>query len=521
MKRLWLVCVMVVALAGGAVYATVPDSPSADRYTANGSTTSFPYTFKVLSKMDVEVLVNGVAQTLDVDYTVSGVANPGGGNISFTTNPTNGQTVTILRKQPIQQFSVYTSSAFSPVQIEKDLDRMVMQIQQIREQLSRTLGYPKSSTAIGTVDAPIAGKFARANADGTVSWVTPTNAGALSSPVGISDGGTGATTAAGARSALNAVAETGPTTIQAKGDILGGTADNTWGRLPIGANGSILTADSSTSTGLSWQAAASAAFSAGDIKLTMKTVADSGWVLMNDGTIGSASSGATTRANADTSALYLIIWSNCVDQWCAVVGGRGASATADFAANKPISLPKTYGRALAGYGTGSVAASGLDAAVDITNNTLVVPVNYATWVTGMQVTFSLTSGSISGLTSGLTYYVIRASSGTIRLASTLANAQNGVAVDFTAKSSPVWSVTHIFNPRALGETLGEQTHAMASAELLSHQHSAGRSSASDVSGSSYSGGSFSQGSANTGLTGGNAAMNILDPTVYVNAMIKL
>jgi hypothetical protein len=43
-------------------------------------------------------------------------------------------------------------------------------------------------------------------------------------------------------------------TIDAKGDLLAGTADNTIGRLAVGANGTVLTADSSAATGLKWAA---------------------------------------------------------------------------------------------------------------------------------------------------------------------------------------------------------------------------------------------------------------------------
>lgn len=94
-------------------------------------------------------------------------------------------------------------------------------------------------------------------------------------------------------------------------------------------------------------------WSTGDVKLTFKTVADSTWVLMDDGTIGNAASGGTTRANADTSALFTLLWTNTVNADCAVSTGRGGSAAADYAANKTIALPKALGRALAGYGTGS------------------------------------------------------------------------------------------------------------------------------------------------------------------------
>jgi hypothetical protein len=94
-------------------------------------------------------------------------------------------------------------------------------------------------------------------------------------------------------------------------------------------------------------------FSTGDVKITLKTVADTGWVLMNDGTIGNGSSGGTTRANADTVDLFTLLWNNTADAQCAVSTGRGASAAADFAANKTIALPKALGRALATYGAGS------------------------------------------------------------------------------------------------------------------------------------------------------------------------
>jgi hypothetical protein len=94
-------------------------------------------------------------------------------------------------------------------------------------------------------------------------------------------------------------------------------------------------------------------WSTGDLKVTYKTSADPGWVFMNDGTIGNAASGATTRANADTQALFVHFWTVTADAQCPVSGGRGASAIADFNANKTIALPKVLGRALAIAGTGA------------------------------------------------------------------------------------------------------------------------------------------------------------------------
>ena len=94
-------------------------------------------------------------------------------------------------------------------------------------------------------------------------------------------------------------------------------------------------------------------FTTGDVKASLKTTADPGWVMMNDGTIGDASSGATTRANVDTQLLFTLLWSNVSNANCPVSGGRGASAATDFAAHKTISLPKALGRAFASAGAGA------------------------------------------------------------------------------------------------------------------------------------------------------------------------
>jgi len=96
----------------------------------------------------------------------------------------------------------------------------------------------------------------------------------------------------------------------------------------------------------------SAGWSTGDVKLTLKTSADVGWVMMDDRTIGNGSSGATGRANADTQSLYVLLWSNINNTWAPVTGGRGASALADYNAGKPLALPRALGRALGIAGSG-------------------------------------------------------------------------------------------------------------------------------------------------------------------------
>jgi hypothetical protein len=102
--------------------------------------------------------------------------------------------------------------------------------------------------------------------------------------------------------------------------------------------------------------------STGDIKLTLKTVADSGWLLFDDGTFGSATSGSSNSNSALNQALFNILFAApFTDATCPLLTSTGAgttraaqgSAAAAWAANCRMSLPKMLGRALALAGSGS------------------------------------------------------------------------------------------------------------------------------------------------------------------------
>jgi hypothetical protein len=94
----------------------------------------------------------------------------------------------------------------------------------------------------------------------------------------------------------------------------------------------------------------------GDIKVAYGIGILSGFVRANGRTIGSATSGATERANSDVQALFQYLWG--ADANLAVSGGRGASAAADWAANKTIALPDWRGRVLAGLDDMGNSAAG-------------------------------------------------------------------------------------------------------------------------------------------------------------------
>jgi len=101
----------------------------------------------------------------------------------------------------------------------------------------------------------------------------------------------------------------------------------------------------------------------GDIKARFGTGPLDGFVRCNGNTIGSAVSGSTERANADCQALFEYLWSTTVLQvFAGATPSRGATANADWLANKRMALPDLRGRTIAGMDDmGATAASRLTA----------------------------------------------------------------------------------------------------------------------------------------------------------------
>lgn len=103
-------------------------------------------------------------------------------------------------------------------------------------------------------------------------------------------------------------------------------------------------------------------FQPGDIKFRPTAETLSGWTKMNGQTIGSAGSGASGRANADTQAQFIYLWTEFAfptgNVKCPVIGGLGVSALADFNANKQITTLDWRGRGPKGLDDMGNAAAG-------------------------------------------------------------------------------------------------------------------------------------------------------------------
>jgi hypothetical protein len=126
--------------------------------------------------------------------------------------------------------------------------------------------------------------------------------------IGISGGGTSGTV-----TVTNSMA----TAIDAKGDLVAGTGADTFAKLTVGANNTVLTADSAEATGLKWAAAAGGGanwslLNAGGTALTgAQTITVSGisgkdkiMVLFKSASTGSASSEMSLQLNTDTGSNY-------------------------------------------------------------------------------------------------------------------------------------------------------------------------------------------------------------------------
>lgn len=93
----------------------------------------------------------------------------------------------------------------------------------------------------------------------------------------------------------------------------------------------------------------------GTISSFLRNTAPTYWLSLDGSTIGNGSSGATGRANDDTSILFSLIWSATsatdlpIYTSTGVLSTKGANAAADFAANKRLALPDLRSEFIRGW----------------------------------------------------------------------------------------------------------------------------------------------------------------------------
>lgn len=321
-------------------------------HTGNGATTVFAFGFLLLLSADLKVYLAGVLQASG--YSISGVGNPAGGTVTFSVAPANGVAVLLQRDIPLERLTDYQDAGdLLADTLNRDFDRLWMAIQGESDINSRLLTLPVGSAVAAALPAPAAAQVLRVNAGGTgFEWATVNGAASVTLPLSIAQGGTSAITAAAARTALG----------------LGTAATLTAG---VAANNAVQLDGSAKLPAVDGSALLNIGVP-GTILDYIGTIAPTGYVLAAGRTIGNATSGATERANADTVTLYTLLWNSMADAQAPVSTGRGASAAADYAANKTITVPDLRGRVTAGKDDmGGATASRLTNAVSgLTGTTL-------------------------------------------------------------------------------------------------------------------------------------------------------
>lgn len=311
----------------------------------------------------------------------------------------------------------------------------------------------------------------------------------------------------------------------------------------------------------------------GDIKTSIfvnRTIPISwfyGWVPMNDGTIGNANSNATTRANADTYALYSLLWhtaatyssfSGTSNPICQMYNSAGVpvnygpyisvptTSISDFNANNQLSLTRMMGRVMMGTVDFTALLAGSYAqTVTATSSgggspTLILTCTNDDYLfQGQPVTFFSTAALPGNVDDKTIYFVTNigvSGANTFQLSSTYAGA---IATTGLIAYSSAGSGTITVYLNSYGMSPGEYAHNQLAAEVGAHTHTASTAMALNASNvaagalTNFVAGSatsltttvppFASGSFTTVVNANSngSPFNIVQPGTFYNMYIKL
>lgn len=150
-------------------------------------------------------------------------------------------------------------------------------------------------------------------------------------------------------------------------------------------------------------------------------------------------------------------------------------------------------------------------------------------ITGTAVVLSSSGTLPSGMTA-TTYYLIRESNTTFRLARNYIEAvTNGEAIAVSDDGTGTHTATFTMTSRTLGQNTGVETHQLTEAEMPAHSHrilidnstSGGdRSITSSADSGAYQGGIANNLLPITERTGSDTPHNNMQPSVVINWIIK-
>ena len=137
---------------------TISSTTVKNSYSGNGTLDTFNYTFKIFADSDLQVIIRDASatetvKTLTTHYTVTGAGSASGGTIVFTAGniPSATETVVIRRAVPQTQAIDYIANDPFPAEShEEGLDRAMMTLQQLQEEVDRSIKLSRTNTMNNT-----------------------------------------------------------------------------------------------------------------------------------------------------------------------------------------------------------------------------------------------------------------------------------------------------------------------------------------------------------------------------------
>ena len=136
-------------------------------YTATAAQTVFVVPFVFFEDSNLKVYQNGALKTLATDYTVLGSEDEDGGTVTLLTGATAGDEIMIARLLVIEQTTHIPPSGPLDIQaINIQISRIIAMLQQMENDLDRSLQLPDNVSGELEIAQPVAGEFLKWNATG-------------------------------------------------------------------------------------------------------------------------------------------------------------------------------------------------------------------------------------------------------------------------------------------------------------------------------------------------------------------
>ena len=206
---------------------TISTTNIKNSYAGNSNTSVFQYTFKILANTELQVIIRAssgteTVKTLTTHYTVSGVGNASGGNVTFTSGniPATGETVVIRRvTAQTQNLDLVENDPFSAETVESAFDKLTSINQELQEQLDRSIKVSRTATITTpeiTDDATArAGKLLGFDSTGNVLDATIDGSGVAVSATNAANSATASANSASAAAASATAAQNAQTAAEA------------------------------------------------------------------------------------------------------------------------------------------------------------------------------------------------------------------------------------------------------------------------------------------------------------------